>query len=372
MYECFIYFRSHYAFIEDCLSAYICAAGLKHFGIETFQENPVQNKPGPLILECDKKTQYMWLVKQARMIRNKYLLSNNDADSTVTKITDEVQSLDTQEAAIQGMVDENGIYHCTFTNCHKTYKKVGFLRRHLVKVHNWKQNSDDQQSNTCNSSKSKKMESQGNVATVRSSFVKLALLIIDTWDAYRHCDGNRVFRNAKLAMLYSFSVGHTKYRQWLWRMVAYEMAILSPRRALEYKWNISVNLNGGAGENIADDNLVELQVKTIKNKVQTQGSNATFESAKLVCETTQVIDSMKSNIMKENGQCRSGQKRPDVDKSGDILILSQELIAAQHIGDTDKNLNTFGEYKDPLDRLDYEKLHKWMQEQKQIAVNLLQ
>ena len=43
----------------------------------------------------------------------------------------------------------------------------------------------------------------------------------------------------------SFRVaGHTKYQLWLWRMLACEQAILTPKQAFEYKWNTTAYLNG--------------------------------------------------------------------------------------------------------------------------------
>lgn len=70
---------------------------------------------------------------------------------------------------------------------------------------------------------------------VLSLFCRMAYLYHDTQDAYKMGDGDCIFANAKVEMLYAFSLKHTKYRLWLWRMLSYEMSLLSKREAFEYK-----------------------------------------------------------------------------------------------------------------------------------------
>ena len=83
--------------------------------------------------------------------------------------------------------------------------------------------------------------------------------------------------NAKFEMLCARVAGHTKYQLWLWRMLAYEQAILTPKQAFEYKWNTTANLNGMINGNIPNDNLVELCVQLVKKKkLKEQSSNFYF------------------------------------------------------------------------------------------------
>lgn len=117
---------------------------------------------------------------------------------------------------------------------------------------------------------------QDHIALWRSSFMKLALLLRDTEDAYKFGDGTRIFRNAKFEMMCADVANHSKYKLWLWRLLAYECALLSPREAFEYKWNCSSNIHGGLGKNIPNDNLVEICVHVIKKKMREQGANLTY------------------------------------------------------------------------------------------------
>ena len=188
----------------------------------------------------------------------------------------------------------------------------------------------------------------------------------DTYDAYRYCDGNRVFLNAKLEFLIAAGCHHTKYRLWLWRMLAFEMAILSPKEAFEYKWNIAVNLQGGVGNNIPNDNCVEIQVHNIKKILQAQGANKSYQSAVLACKTVQVVDKIKERLMKSSHTYRSSRRRPDVSKIVDITSMVNDIITAKVMDENCiYNWESFDTYRDPLQRINMQELHAWMLENKE-------
>lgn len=96
-------------------------------------------------------------------------------------------------------------------------------------------------------------------------------------------------------MLLSGIGHHTKYQLWLFRFLANFHCLLSPREAYEYKWNCTTNLKGGAGHNIPNDNLVEILVHRLKAKLQSQGSNVTYESARKSALTLQIQDEIREN-----------------------------------------------------------------------------
>lgn len=74
------------------------------------------------------------------------------------------------------------------------------------------------------------------------------------------------------------------------------MAILSPRKAFEYKWNMTVNTKGGLRKNIPNDNLVEITVGDIKEMVSGLGSNIDFDKirlcARIILEEKSMVDSL--------------------------------------------------------------------------------
>ncbi|OWF41847.1 hypothetical protein KP79_PYT02112 [Mizuhopecten yessoensis] len=107
-----------------------------------------------------------------------------------------------------------------------------------------------------------------SIAIYRASFLKCALLLRDTNNAYKMADGDRIAENAKFQLLLSRVGNHTKYQLWLFRFLAYMVALLSPRMTYEYKWNCTSDLLGGNGHDIPNDNLVEIQVQNVKKKIQ--------------------------------------------------------------------------------------------------------
>ena len=54
---------------------------------------------------------------------------------------------------------------------------------------------------------------------------------------------------------------------------------------------------GGIGKHIPNDNCVKIQVHNIKSQLNTQGSNKSFESARQICMTTQVVGAIKENLI---------------------------------------------------------------------------
>ncbi|KAK3097047.1 hypothetical protein FSP39_005855 [Pinctada imbricata] len=201
--------------------------------------------------------------------------------------------------------------------------------------------------------------------TPLQTFMKMALIYRDTCDAYSMGDGGRIVRNAKFEWVYAGALHHTKYKIWLWRMITYINAILPPDQAFEYMWNMTVNLKGGIKSNIPNDNCVELQVFNIKRELNTQGANKSFESARNICMTTQVIDKIKEQVMFTSNVAKSSRNRKEVDKSKDILTMVDSLRRKGPVSEL--SWESFSKYKDPLSKIDIQKLHDWINEQKEIA-----
>ncbi len=182
-----------------------------------------------------------------------------------------------------------GLYQCPA--CKKRYKTKTGLTRHVSTSHPIMESLGiDQNGQRCSLS-----------LPERESLIHLLLLIRDLTDAYAMGDGDRIFLDLKLAFLYFFSTGHTKYRLWIWRMLAYDIAILTPRQSFEYRWNTCINVNGGLHGNIPDDNLVELNVKQLKELLRSQGSKVSYESARIACLTMKYMNYVKLNLSKSCG-----------------------------------------------------------------------
>ena len=203
-------------------------------------------------------------------------------------------------------------YMCS--ECGRSYKTDGWFKKHLAKEHNWQFTEE-------NFEESK----QDRIAIYRSSFMKCALILRDTNDAYKLGDGDRILRNSKFEMLCADVGKHTKYKLWLFRFIAYCISILSQKQALEYLWNCTVNTAGGVAKNIPNDNLVEILVQSIKKKISQQGANATFSSARKAALSSQVQNAIRDNLSHECMVKHTGKTRPTVNKSSDIRLIVAEL-----------------------------------------------
>lgn len=138
--------------------------------------------------------------------------------------------------------------------------------------------------------------------------------------------------------------------------------ILSPKEAFEYRWNASVNIVGGIGNNIPDDNACELAVKAVKGKLRTQGPNLTFESAKVVCDTLQAQQAISDQMVVESGHHPAGHGHARPDKTQDVLRMSTELQGLW--GGEDTRWVGFRDFVDPLSTVKIPELHKWMENRK--------
>lgn len=175
--------------------------------------------------------------------------------------------------------------------------------------------------------------------------------------------------NAYMEWLYASAVKHSKYKIWLWRMITYIIAILDTKESFEYKWNMTVNLKGGIKNNIPNDNCVEIQVHNIKSQLNTQGANKSFQSARLICMTTQVVDGIKDQLMKSTKTVKSRSTRPTVDKTGDIVTIVKVLRQKGQVKDL--KWESFSNFKEPLYSINSEDLHNWIKAQKNVASFLM-
>ena len=161
--------------------------------------------------------------------------------------------LDLQAQQIKAMYDHiQQQFTCIHYN--KQFKTTGYFKKHLTREHGWQQVHD----NILHDGNA------DNIALYRASFMKCALLLRDTNDAYNMGDGDRIMDNSKFQMLISGIGHHTKYQLWLFRFLAYYHALLSPRAAYEYRWSCTTHLRGGPGHNIPNDNLVEIMVHRLR------------------------------------------------------------------------------------------------------------
>ena len=326
-------------------------AAWKHFGMEDEKQEPRTNKPPHILHFESNEAKIAWLHIQVHAIKRILLSEGGDTD-----IEEPVTAFDEQEGNIKRMKQLDGSFKCG--ECNKRYASRGWILRHMRLQHEWPVVEQEAA-----------RREQPTAKAVHASFVKMAFIARDTWDAYRMGDGDRVLRNAKLEFLYAFGTWRSKYRLWLWRQTANDIALLTEREAYEHRWNVSVSLEGGIGKNIPCDDLCELQVRRIKKALATQGPNKSFESARFLCHTSQVIDELLLNLQRQSHGHRSGRGRSAVDKSGDVFRIARELQSSGF--DEQVKHDSFQTFVDPLSRIQMVKLCEWVEEKKKHAKEYL-
>ncbi|KAH3800679.1 uncharacterized protein LOC127837580 [Dreissena polymorpha] len=269
--------------------------------------------------------------------------------SSVNELRDNLLALNAEDDQLKAMKQED-IYKCPL--CNRTYKckQVSWFKKHLIKKHHWTLHT---------------VSTDVKATNAVQHFLFMSLLFRDTMDSYKMGDGERILRNAYFEWLFDSSVKHTKYKLWLWRMISYVISILGVEDSFEYLWNMTVNFKGGIYNNIPNDNCVELQVNNIKRELATQGANKSYQSAKNICMTTQVVDAIREQLVRTSKTVRSRRERPVVDKTNDIVHMVKFLRQQGPVKDL--AWKSYSSFKDPIKCIDADELHIWINRQKTIA-----
>ena len=152
----------------------------------------------------------------------------------------------------------------------------------------------------------------------------------------------------------------------MFRFLANYHSLLNPQEAYEYKWNCTTNMKGGTGHNIPNDNLVEILVHRLKDKLKSQGANATYESARKAALTLQIQDEIKENMILQCGLKKQGTSRSNATVKGDIDIMMKELLD-ENVFDyvPGRAYDKFENFNDLFSKVKVMKLHKWLTDQKE-------
>ncbi len=325
---------------------------MHRWGIDDLDSNPRCNKMPSVLLMMSNEDKLSWMYEQADIILNIMRHNVPSVSNSIQSLRHSLNVIKCNEDIVESYLVD-AMYKCS--ECKKEYKTRNGFKKHLQSNHESVLLSAVERN-------LKKIKYSGH----RHDFIDLMLLQRDLWDAYRYCDGDRVFINIKLAFLHFFTTGHYKYRQWLFRMLAYDIALLSPQKAFEYRWNISVNLSGGVGNNIPDDNLVELYVRKLKDLLHAQGSNLTFESAKVAFASMDYCCEIKDKLRSCTQVHKRYSSRTAVEKDSDIVEMAKELNSAI-IDQSDKQSEC-----DYVQSIEPQELFDWFTEQSKILAAVSQ
>lgn len=131
-------------------------------------------------------------------------------------------ALDAESTQVKDLFDDGEIKYL-YPYCDKQYRTKGGIKRYLKTSHEISFDSHDPQLSFENDP----------VALYRATLMKSALVLLNSTDANKMGDGNRVAINTKFQMLLVRVGYHTKYQLWLFRYLAYIKCILPPQLAYE-------------------------------------------------------------------------------------------------------------------------------------------
>ena len=341
-------------FLDDCLDAHIIACALKIFEMNDVNDVPKVNGPSPLLVHASDNLRYKYLLSIARKILDLIFQSTQN-------LAEQVHQIDTQSRAFKNL-DNTGKFCCPFGGCSMKYATEGWLKRHLQRKHNVNVNLVPAQ-------RLEEDENFDGIYNYTMSFMKAALLLREMQDAFKMGDGERVFRNIKFLLLYFDRGHHIKYRLWTFRMMAYDLALLSEEERFVYKNNIAINLVGGVRNCIANDNLVEINVHNVKECMRAMGANLTFKSTRRAAMCLDTVGAITEELATE----KSG-RHTDANTDQDVMLMAATLLAEnvmQHI--PGREHTTFPNFAhDLLSSVNLVDLNNWLNDQKSRAYNEMQ
>ena len=297
-----LYMTNNYSstlnFIQYTLDSRIVAAALPLLEMSSIHGSAPSNVTNlATASECD---QLDFIINLAEKIVDQHILIDSPThEQQMANVVEQIDIFDT---------DEFGKFACPFGGCSKTYASKAWLKSHLKKIHSVyiempapsiRHQSDD-------------YDGKKNYA---SAFMRTAMPMRDTVDSYRMGDGDHVF------MFLHFSEGHhIKYRLWTWRMTAYNTILLSEAEAYTYRWNIAINLSGGARKCIANDHLVEINVHKMKEAMRAMGANVSHSAARRVAKCLHAVSALTDNLARHvSGRHTHASVQHDVSEIADCL-----------------------------------------------------
>ena len=339
------------------LDAFIVAASLKHFGMETVASSPTNNTiPDNIRKGCalDKRT---WLHNQVSIMLDKYVMDNVSCD---------LQDIQTEFASPPPSKPE---YSCHFPPCTKKYKYVKCLLKHEQKEHGMEQPLSDQKgyhsSNTTdNQEESKLTDDKYDYGTLTLS---LGLLLRNADDAVKEGDGERLCRVWKFLTFLYRATGNTKYALAGLRLTACQLGLLTPRKAHQLKWNRFAASKCGPGKRKSRDLRLENNSLVAKNHIKALGfPNINPESIMKTTKSTGNMEKLLNKTLDELQLTKRSTKNSNKSRQ-DVFnrVLNQVHVQAAIFNNTPgRQFDSFTPAGPIFKQIDRKQLHTWIKRHK--------
>ena len=255
------HYRANDTFIKDVTDALIITAGLDYFGIDTVQDLPKQNTPPTHFSSSLEKQQ--WFDTQLARIVERYIMN------------DHIPTVFAGPAPRQESQPEAQEHKCHLDECvYPPFRNKEDLKKHVKEVHDFHLSHHTPEAATSQT----RFKTDG-VYNYHTRFLKMAMLERNFQDSVKEGDGGRTCRLWKFKMLHFYQKGRTKYSLEALKLQLDLHALLSPSEAHRLRWNRTVNVIGGAGNNISLDMNCEHYILYTKECISQVGANINFEIA---------------------------------------------------------------------------------------------
>ena len=334
-------------YVEVETDAFIVAAAMNHFGMESLEQDDVIPHN---IHHSQKEAKRLWLHKEVEAIVEKLIMNKQAAEL---------------EEIISGMAVANPPPQCQAfpcRGCGKAYNYRKCRENHEMRFHPDLMPSREDEFHSPELHEPEKEDHVFNYACVRLS---LGMFLRNFNDAVQEGDGERIIRCWKFLLLIYKSLNHHKYALASLHLIAKVNATLTPQKAHSLVWNRTVNNRGGAGKNISLDLRMEHIVHLHKEMLSNLGVNLTPEAALRCSKAVRPVEELLRTVDHELCCQRPSGKHTVSRSQKDFESLVHELHVTGQVflnkPDKNREYQSFPGFKRTvLGKFDYAQLNSWV------------
>lgn len=308
-------------FVDLILDADIIAAAMLFFGMVDVTGTPTKNGFSSEMENNIRPVRARYFSK----VLKEFILTFIVDGTLYERHFANIQALEEWEAVQRNQpVLENGRYPCRFPGCNSSFKHDGVHRMRHELSHDPPPciPAEPTLESTLPDPSDQNSEPKDDMFDYHCGFMNMALLLRNFRDAIKEGDGERIIKCMKMFLLHfkQDGSGSTKYALEALYHLFQVLALLSPREAERLKWNRTVNIQGGDGNNVAMDVALEHDNHVLKDIIRSLGANISEESVRRLCRAFFIIKQLlfalddELNVKKASGKHTKKSVKDDLIK----------------------------------------------------------
>lgn len=281
-------------FADKVLDAYLIVGALKHHGMKSIDDKPMQHVYEGAPVEEEKKRLHVHSVIQ--MFVEEHIVNQIPEVSSQAPVSNTLK--------------------CRF--CGKMYVRAGALQKHEKEKHNC--SALEQQSPSVSTS------SEDRVYNYTHQTLILLMLRLNHNDAIKLGDGERIVRLYKFFCLFFKVSKCPKYAIAALHLQAQVNCLLSPRLSHSLVWNRTVNSQGKADTNYPMDLAVEHDNKSFKNDIHTYKGEVTDKSIFRISRSTEPSEGILTSYDRSTKAKKPSGRHTNCSTEQDVLAVVEHLL----------------------------------------------